>query len=216
MRIVILVAVSSLSVVLAADVRADDGDEASSPTSLGLATPSPRQGHYVALGLHLASATVDDRDRGRRGPAVGQGITLRLGERLTPRIDVGIAFAYARIGGDESWSFGRLTVHGQLYTSERWFVHGGFGFGAAGGSDPEDPGFERGSYGDVYTMGVGRNFYLTSSNVSGGWIATPVVSAEYSRDSVFPNSAIMLGVELSRWWGVSRDQLALEAEKAYE
>jgi len=181
-----------------------------------LTKPSPRQGHYLALGLHLASGLADDDDRGRRGPSFGEGISLRMGERITPRFDVGIAFAYARVRGDNPWSFGRLTVHGQAYVREHWFAAAGFGFGAAGGDDPEDPEFGRGSYGDVYTVGVGRNIYLSDASKSGGWIVTPVVTAEYSRDSEFANSAVWLGVEISHWFGVSRDQLDLDISEAYK
>jgi len=194
------------------DETSDDG----SSSLQGLSKPSPRQGHYVALGLHLATGLVDDDNRGRRGPAVGPGFSLRLGERLTPRIDVGIAFAYARLGGEQPWSFGRLTVHGQAYVTDKWLVHAGFGFGAAGGDDPEDPELSRGSYGDVYTVGVGRNIYLSDASSSGGWIATPIVTAEYSRDSSFPNTALMFGIEISHWFGVSRDQLDLDIDQAYE
>ena len=186
------------------------------PSETSLEKPSPRQGNYIALGFHGTGATVSDSDRGRRGPAVGTGFSLRLGERITKRLDIGLALAYARVGGDHPWSFGRLTVHAQGYVTEKTYVHAGFGFGAAGGIDPEDPDFSRGRFGDVYTVGAGHNFYLTNSEKSGGWIVSPVVTAEYGRDDKFPNAGLWIGVEISRWGGIPRNQLELDFDEAYK
>jgi hypothetical protein len=201
-----------------AEAEVADQAEESAPKKAksALVKPSPRQGHYIALGLHGVSGYANDRDRGGRGPAFGAGYSLRLGERVTSWLDLGIALAYASVGGDDPWAFGRLTVHAQVYVNEHYFVHGGFGFGAAGGNDPEDPGFSRGRFGDVYTAGAGRNFYLSDSSKSGGWIVTPVVTAEYGRDDQFPNAGLWVGVEISRWWGISRNQLDLSFDEAYK
>ncbi|MCP4447158.1 MAG: hypothetical protein GY811_17690 [Myxococcales bacterium] len=178
--------------------------------------PSPHQGHFIALGLHGALATVNDRDRGRRGPALGQGLSLRIGERITDRLDLGLALAYASVYGEDPWSFGRITVHAQGYVTKKSFIHAGFGFGAAGGGDPEDPDFSRGRFGDVYTVGAGHNFYISDESKSGGWLVTPVVTAEYGRDDTFPNAGVWLGVEISHWWGIPRNQLGLDFDEAYK
>ncbi len=199
-----LIAILSLSA--ASNVHADDA----------LETPTPRQGQFVGLGLHGSLAAANDRDRGLRGPAPGYGFSLRLGERITKRLDLGLAIAYARISGESPWSFGRLTVHTQVYLSEKLFMHGGFGFGAAGGVDPEDTDFSRARFGDVFTAGVGHNMYLGDRSKSGGWLLTPVLTMEYGRDEVFPNAALWLGVEVSRWWGIPRSQLALDFDEAYK
>jgi hypothetical protein len=191
-------------------------EQAADPPDRSLEKPSPRQGHYIAVGLHGTAATANDSDRGRRGPAFGTGFSLRLGERITERLDLGLAVAYASVGGDDPWTFGRLTVHGQGYITEKTFVHAGFGFGAAGGTDPEDPDFSRGRFGDVYTVGAGHNFYLTDKERSGGWIVSPVVTAEYGRDDKFPNAGLWVGVEISRWWGIPRNQLDLDFDEAYK
>jgi hypothetical protein len=191
--------------------------ETEETTTLGipLEKPSPHQGHYIALGLHGTLGYVNDRDRGGRGPALGQGFSLRLGEAVTGWLDLGIALAYGSVRGDDPWSFGRLGVHAQVYPIEHYFVHGGFGFGVAGGDDPEDPGFSRFRFGDVYTAGAGRNIYLTDSKTSGGWIVSPTITAEYGRDDQFPNSVLWVGVEISHWWGIPRNQLDLDFDKAY-
>lgn len=191
--------------------------ETEETTTLGipLEKPSPHQGHYIALGLHGTLGYVNDRDRGGRGPALGQGFSLRLGEAVTGWLDLGIALAYGSVRGDDPWSFGRLGVHAQVYPIKHYFVHGGFGFGVAGGDDPEDPGFSRFRFGDVYTAGAGRNIYLTDNKTSGGWIVSPTITAEYGRDDQFPNSVLWVGVEISHWWGIPRNQLDLDFDKAY-
>ena len=180
-----------------------------------LQKPEPRQGHYVALGLHFTGARVNDSGRGVRGPTFGEGYSLRLGERITPWLDLGIAFAYGRTYGREAWSYGRLTVHGQFYPQKHTFVHTGFGFGAAGGTDLEDPDFDRGRFGDVYTAGVGYNHYLSPDDQSGGWVVTPVLSGEYHRDNLFPSTALWFGLEISYWTGIPKRQLDLDIERAY-
>ncbi len=191
-------------------------DESPTPKDSPLEKPSPHQGHFIALGLHGVMGTANDRDRGRRGPAFGEGYSLRVGERIFDRLDLGLALAFASVGGDDPWSFGRLTVHAQGYATEKAFVHAGFGFGAAGGGDPEDPDFSRGRFGDVYTIGAGYNFFLSDTSKSGGWLLTPVFTAEYGRDDQFPNAGIWLGVEISRWWGLPRNQLDLDFDEAYK
>lgn len=198
------------------DAATTANEQTAAPRDRSLEKPSPRQGHYIAVGLHGTAATANDPDRGRRGPAFGTGFSLRLGERITERLDLGLAVAYASVGGDNPWTFGRLTVHGQGYVTEKTFVHAGFGFGAAGGTDPEDPDFSRGRFGDVYTVGAGHNFYLTDKERSGGWIVSPVITAEYGRDDKFPNAGLWVGIEISRWWGIPRNQLDLDFDEAYK
>lgn len=116
-------------------------EDSSQPEDSPLEKPSPHQGHFIALGLYGVGASANDRDRGLRGPGFGEGYSLRLGERITERLDLSLALGFASVGGDAPWSFGRLRVHAQGYLTKKIFIHAGFGFGAAGGGDPEDPDF---------------------------------------------------------------------------
>jgi hypothetical protein len=82
-------------------------------------------------------------------------------------------------------------------------------------ADPEDHDASRGRFGDVYLTGLGYNLYLTDNNQSGGWVVTPVLTAEVGPDRMFTSTAQWLGVELSWWSGLTRDKLNVSADKAY-
>ncbi len=186
------------------------------PAASVLSKPSPHQGHFIALGLHAVGAFANDRDRGRRGPNLGEGYSLRVGERITDWLDLGLSIGVANIGGKNPWTLGHFGIHAQYYPVEHWFVHGGFGFGAGGGDDPEDPAFSRGRFGDSYHAGVGHNIYLGDKERSGGWILTPVMTGEYGRDNQFPTTSLSFGLEISYWTGIPRNQLELDFDKAYK
>lgn len=206
----LVIALSGLTVV---PVQAQEAPEA--PNDDGLRRPAPNQGHYVALGLSLGGAMADDTGRETRGPGFGPGFSLRLGESITDWADVGIAFAIAYTEADESLTLGRLTVQTQLYLTDHAFVHGGFGFGAGGGPDPQDAEYDRGRYGDVYVAGAGYDFALTDPHASGGWLLTPRATLEVGPDEEFTTFALMMGLELSWWSGLAKDHLDLSFDEAF-
>ncbi len=55
---------------------------------------------------------------------------------------------------------------------------------------------------------------MSDAKASGGWVLTPMLSAEYGRDDDFPNAALWLGVEVSYWFGYARRQLDLDFDEA--
>lgn len=197
------------------------GTEASAtdvePPRLQLEDPRPRQGHFIALGLHGISAMAFDKNRGTREATFGQGFSLRLGESLTDWLSLSLAFALGSTGGkpQDSLTFGRFGITSQLHFTERWFVQAGFGALNVQGPDPEDHDVSRGRYGDVYLTGLGRDFYISDSQQSGGWVLTPLLTAEVGPDSKFTATSLWLGVELSWWNGLARDKLNLPNSKAY-
>jgi hypothetical protein len=194
------------------------GTPARPAPGLQLEDPRPRQGHFVAVGLHGISAMAFDRDRGAREPTFGPGVSLRLGESLTDWLSLSLAFGLGSTGGEpqDSLAFGRFGITSQWYFTERWFVQGGFGAANIQGPDPEDHDVSRGRYGDVYLTGIGRDFYISDSAQSGGWVLTPLLTAEVGPDSKFTTASLWLGVEVSWWNGLTRDKLNLPATKAYE
>ncbi len=208
--------IALLVVVLASSPALAQEQAQEPPKERVLVKPSPRLGHYIALGGHFIGGVIDDEDRELRGPAMGWGLSLRLGERMTNWLDLGIRFSYARMGGDDPWTFGHLMITSQLYVHEQLFAHVGVGAGSSGGKDPDDRGLSRGSYSAAYTAGLGYNLYLSDADRNGGFITTPTVTLEYHPDSEFANVAVMLGIEISYWGGVSRNQLDLPIEEAFE
>jgi hypothetical protein len=187
------------------------------PSSVALEDPEPSQGHFIALGFHGISAMAFDRNRGTRHPTFGQGFSLRLGESLTDWLSLSLAFALGSTRGEaqDTLTLGRFGITSQWYFTERWSAQAGFGAINAQGPDPEDHTVSRGRYGDVYLTGVGYDFYLSDSNQSGGWVLTPLLTAEVGPDSKFTTTALWLGIELSWWTGLARDKLNLPLSKAY-
>lgn len=180
-----------------------------------LQKPFARQGEFVALGAHFGMATADDKDYGIRKPSFGPAFTLRLGEAIVDWADIGLEFGFGLQAGKEKLTSGRIIAHTRLYPMERFFIHTGFGFGFAGGPDPEEPAFKRFRYGDVYVLGIGANLYLRDRNKSGGPMFSPSVTFELGPDREFTTGVAWLGAEFSWWSGLRRHQLDLPIDDAY-
>lgn len=169
------------------------------------------------MGFHGLGTMAFDKNRGTRSPTFGTGYSLRLGEALTDWLDLSLAFAFGSTSGDvdDTLSLGRFGLTTQWYLTERLFVQAGFGATNGQGKDPEDHKLSRGRYGDVYLTGIGTNLYISDNDQSGGWVFTPVLTAEVGPNANFTTAALWLGVELSWWTGLDRDKLNLPFEKAY-
>jgi hypothetical protein len=194
-----------------------DASEATGSPSVQLEHPKPNQGHFIAVGLHGLSAMAFDESRGTRAPTFGQGVSLRLGESVTDWLSLSLAFALGSTYGErrDSLSLVRFGITSQWYLDPRWFVQAGFGATSGQGRDPADYDVSRSRYGDVYLTGLGRDFYLSDASRSGGWVLTPMLTAEVGPDSRLTTTALWLGVEVSWWSGLSRDKLDLPTPQAY-
>ena len=102
-------------------------------------------------------------------------------------------------------------------------MRGGFGPYGAGGTDPDDSAFDRGTYGVMYEAGVGLNIFLSDAHESGGWVLTPTLMNQIGHnagvgkaDAKFTTQIMSLGLEISWWSVLPRDQLDLSIDKAYE
>jgi hypothetical protein len=190
--------------------------EAPAP-AVELQKPEPSQGHFIAVGFHGIGAMAFDESRGTREPTFGQAVSLRLGESITDWLSLSLAGALGSTYGErrDSLTLVRFGVTSQWYFSEHWFVQAGFGATNAQGADPEDYDRTRSRYGDFYLTGLGYDLYLSDSTQSGGWIFTPIITADVGPDSRFTTASLWLGVELSWWSGLSRDKLELPTPKAY-
>jgi hypothetical protein len=188
-----------------------------SPPPVQLSDPRPNQGHFVAVGLYGIGAMAFDDKRGTRAPTFGQGVSLRLGESVTDWLNLSLAFGLGSTGGAkrDSLTLVRFGITSQWYFTQHWSVQAGFGATNAQGADPEDYGRTRGRYGDVYLTGLGYDFYLSNNQQSGGWVLTPLVTADVGPDSKLTTTSLWLGVELSWWNGLARDKLNLPGSKAY-
>lgn len=219
MRCSVIAPVALLTFLAVRPAHAQDSQSVpdAPPPRVALEDPRPRQGHFIALGFHGISALAFDENRGTRQPTFGQAFSLRLGESVTDWLSLSLAFAFGSTYGKErdSLTLGRFGITSQWYFTERWFVEGGFGAINAQGPDPEDHDLTRGRYGDYYLTGVGYDFYVSDSQQSGGWVFTPLLTADVGPSSKFTTASLWLGVEIGWWNGLSRDKLNLSTPKAY-
>jgi hypothetical protein len=185
--------------------------------STELEEPEPSQGHFIALGLYGIGAMAFDESRGTREPTFGQAVSLRFGESVTDWLSLSLAVGVGSTYGErrDTVTLLRFGVTSQWYFTERWFAQAGFGATSAEGPDPEDYDRTRSRYGDFYLTGLGYDFYLSDGTRSGGWVFTPIITADVGPDSKFTTTSLWLGVELSWWSGVSRDKLKLPTTRAY-
>ncbi len=178
--------------------------------------PDPHQGYFVAVGLHYGGARVRDTQRGGWAPmAHGPHLSLRAGEAVTSWLDLGLDLGLGYGVGGDRVTLGHLTAQARWYPLPRWFVHTGAGLGASGGPDPDNDGFDRGRFGDLYVLGIGTNRYLGKKTISGGFIMSPVVKFQLGPGKDFMSTALWVGVEFSWWSGLSRNKLELSPDEAY-
>jgi hypothetical protein len=209
MRSSAIAAAVLVTLLAAASARAQTAQASPSPTgeppapdaapeTVELEEPEPTQGHFIALGFHGIGAMAFDADRGTRDPTLGQAVSLRLGESVTDWLTLSLAFAIGSTSGEprDSLTLGRFGITSQWYFTDRWFIQAGFGALYAQGPDPED-------------------HDISDGTQSGGWVLTPMLSADVGPDSDFTTTSLSIGIELSYWTGLARDKLKLPTPKAY-
>ncbi len=180
-----------------------------------LELPRPRQGYYLAFGPHFA---LNKNWEGGRdwGVWTGYDITLRIGEMVTRRFGLGLQIHAGGAGGQGQHAglFG-LAVEGQWEAARQLAVRGGVGLDTVSistvvGGDKS----ARGTVGSGFFLGLSYDSFFTRRQ-SGGWAVTPVAQARF-----VPGTTAALvgtvGVEISYWTGLPRNQLDLPPSEAFK
>ena len=189
---------------LASTARADDL----------LEPPRPRQGYWLAGGAHVA--TLQGFERGESvGPMVGWQGTIRLGELLTERFGMGLVIDFGSASGDDNEAgFGGLAFEGQAVLVGNLSATGAVGLAVVSVTSPDDDDDAlRGAAGAGYTAAL-RYDWFVSPRRSGGLALTPTLSVRFvpgDTDVI----AGFLGVELTWWTGLPKNQLDLRDASAY-
>ncbi len=181
-----------------------------------LEAPRHRQGYYVAFGLNAALAYAREDGEGI-GPTYGQGFQLRFGQLLTPRLGLGLAIDFSgTASGDDSASFGALSLAGQAEIACNLAVHAAVGLSIVTLTSETDDADEplRGVYGAAYTVGITYDWFLGNRR-SGGWALTPGLQLRATPGDTFAFGAF-LGLEITRWTGLPKNQLDLDTSEAYK
>ncbi|MCK9463317.1 MAG: hypothetical protein M0R80_27165 [Proteobacteria bacterium] len=183
-----------------------------------LEPPKPRQGYYFSLGAVGSIAGHDVVDRGWMGPWPGVGGELRVGQAILPWLDLGISAAVVGTF-EERWTavHGRLSIEAQIRPVAPLAIrlYGGFGV-----TDPyrRAHGAEKliGRVGGTYGVAVGWDFFPAHDpRRSGGFAVTPFVWFEGSPDPNFATVTGGIGIEITFWTGLAKNELVLPDDEAF-
>ena len=181
-----------------------------------LEPPRPRQGYYVAVGYHLAlNKNWEDGESWGLWP--GGDLTIRLGQLLTRRFGLGLEIHFGGTSGQgQRAAIGGLAVEGQWEVARNLALHGGAGLDVVSLSSTNGPnGSTRGTVGSGYFLGLTYDWFL-GHRLTGGWAATPSIEARFVPGDTASAFIGLIGVQLSYWTGLPRNQLDLPPEEAYK
>jgi hypothetical protein len=180
-----------------------------------LEPPRPRQGYYLAIGPHFAlnKNWEDGRDW---SVWTGYDLTFRVGQMVTRRFGLGLQIHFGGAGGQgqQAGLFG-LAVEGQWELARHLAVRGGVGLdtvsiATVGGGDDS----ARGTVGSGYLLGLSYDWFFTRRS-TGGWALTPVAQARLVPGNTYALVGTV-GVEISFWTGLPRNQLDLPPAEAFK
>ncbi|MFH0899252.1 MAG: hypothetical protein V2A73_01355, partial [Pseudomonadota bacterium] len=184
-----------------------------------LQAPRPRQGYYVTLGTH---GTVERTSE--EGDALelsnGWTTTIRLGQLISNRrgLGLGLLFDFGTASGSDQQqsSMTGIGLAAQVEVAANLALHGAVGFAVLTIDDrreQDDP--LRGTYGAAYTVGLTYDWFFTNRQRSGGWAVTPTLFVRWLPGDNISSVAGFLGLELSYWTGLPKNQLSLPDAQAY-
>jgi opacity protein-like surface antigen len=178
-----------------------------------LEEPRERQGYYVAGGLH-AALNYNNDDGKDLGPWPGSGITIRLGQMLTRRLGLGMQIDTAGVSGDGATaSLLGFGMAGQFEIATNLALHAGIGLGVLSVDDPEEDELS-GGYGAAYSLALTYDWFPVTRR-TGGWAFTPGLRLRAVPSDSIDAFGVMLGLEITYWSGLPRNQLALPDSEAY-
>jgi hypothetical protein len=180
-----------------------------------LETPRERQGYFVGFGGGFATSYAHEGGRDY-GPISGTSFNLAFGQLVTERLGLGVIFDFGGGTGDgqEMGTFA-LSVDGQASLVDNLALHASIGLGVTTLVAPDDDDDEtRGIYGATYALALSYDWFFTSRR-SGGWSLTPSLAFRVlptGDDNVYGG---FLGVQISWWSGLPKNQLELDVKDAF-
>ena len=188
-----------------------------------LTAPEARQGYYLAAGARSTVSTARDDEVGSLGAGGGGEGVLRVGQMVTPRLGLGVA-----VGGGAARSSdwdqigGGLSIEGQLapVAGLDLAVRAGIGLGVRSltrrdemAETDDDP---SGIFGSLYTAGVSYDWFVSRRGAgSGGLAVTLAAEARVLAGGDIVDAGMLVGLELTYWGGLRRNQLSLPVAEAF-
>jgi len=182
-----------------------------------LEPPRARQGYYFALGYHFALSHVwENGENWSVWP--GSAISFRLGQMITRRFGMGLQInpGGTTKGQGQKVAFGGLELEAQWELRRNLAIYGGVGvdvvsLSADNGTDKTT----RGTVGSGYSLGLGYDWFFTH-RLSGGWGLTPTAQVRFVPGNTASALIGLLGVQVSYWSGLPRNQLELPPDEAFK
>jgi hypothetical protein len=209
-RILCVGVLASLALALAPRiVHAEDGDER--PV---LEEPRSRQGYWIGFGA--SAVGVQSWEKGKnKGVYPGWTGTFRIGQLITKRLGLGLLVEYiGGIGkGTDTGSIDGLSLEASYLVWRDLSVHAGFGLGVVLLKDSAalDPSYRAGG-GAYFLAGASYDLFPFKKKLTGGWAITPVVDLHGSPDGDIHFLAVLAGIQLTWWSGLSNNMLKLPDE----
>jgi hypothetical protein len=179
-----------------------------------LEEPRSRQGYWIGFGASAVAAQLNE-DGKNRGIYPGYTGTFRIGQLLTRRLGLGLLIEYTGgiQKGSDKGSIGGLTLEGSCLVWRDLSVHTGFGIGYVMVSDSKalDTSL-RGGGGAYLLLGASYDIFPFKKKLTGGWALTPVVDFHVSPDGNIKFLALLAGMQVTFWSGLSNNMLHLPEE----
>jgi len=210
LRTIRLVSMAALFGTLAGPTaHADEADEHPQ-----LEEPRSRQGYWIGVGLSGVGLQAWENGRSH-GAYTGHAGTFRIGQLLTERLGLGILVEYPSSvakGADKGSLYG-LTLEGSCLLWRNLSLHAGFGLGVVLLKNNDDLNPSTRSGGGAYGLfGVSYDLFPVKTRHTGGWAITPTVDLHGSADGDFRFLAVLAGVQITWWSGLSDNMLKLPEE----
>jgi hypothetical protein len=183
-----------------------------------LTKPGPRQGYYVGLGAEALVNGIYTDDPGWVGPHAGPYGALHVGQGILDTLALGL-----HIGAGVAYSKDRQLILGNVSFEAKWsfyknlFVRPSIGFGFVD-ITRRKKGIDK-VYSDIggqYHLAAGYDFFpFHKKGKSGGVAVTPFVWGSYSNATNLHSVTGGIGLEITFWTGLPKNQLELTGDAAY-
>jgi hypothetical protein len=206
----LLVAVALLVAALARPALAADN------AGVTLEPPRPRQGYYFAVGYSFA-LNHNWEDGESWGVWPGTELKLRFGQMVTQRFGLGMQIHSGGAKGEgQNAAFGGLTMEGQFELARNLALYGGVGVDVVSlSSQHMTDKTTRGAVGAGYYLGASYDWFFTH-RLTGGWSAAPTFEVRLVPGDTATGFIAVLGVQLTWWSGLPRNQLDLPPDEAFK
>ncbi len=184
-----------------------------------LSKPDPMQGYYLGVGVEGSSSTVYSDETGWLKSFFGPGGTIHVGQGIAENLALGlnVAAGFER-NRDRTLLVGQFGIELKWRFYRSFFVRPALGFGF---TDPtrrkQDlekilPGVT-----GSYSIEFGYDYFASvRGSGSGGLALNPVFFVNAKNGTSLTAVQWGIGIEVTFWTGLPKNQLILPVEKAYE